>query len=53
MLDVDELFFDSSIQMTLIDPYPERLLRFLSDADQRGMRRGKESSGSAASPFLA
>lgn len=34
MLDVNDLFFDSSIQMTFIEPYPERLFRFLTDVDK-------------------
>jgi hypothetical protein len=34
MLDVNELFFDSSMQMTFIEPYPERLFSFLKDADK-------------------
>ncbi len=34
MLDIDDLFFESSIQLTFIEPYPERLLSFLSETDK-------------------
>ena len=35
MLDISDLFFNSSIQLTFIEPYPQRLFGFLSDADKR------------------
>lgn len=33
MLDINDLFFDSSIKFTFIEPYPERLYGFLKDQD--------------------
>lgn len=33
MLDVNELFFDKSIQCTFIDPYPDSLLSLIRDED--------------------
>ncbi|MEO6491156.1 MAG: class I SAM-dependent methyltransferase [Ferruginibacter sp.] len=35
MLDVNERFFNSTIQMTFIDPYPERLLGLLTIEDKK------------------
>lgn len=35
MLEVDETFFGSSVDMTFIEPYPERLQRLLEPADRR------------------
>lgn len=33
MLDVNDKFFDGAIELTFIEPYPERLLGLLSEAD--------------------
>lgn len=38
MLDTNERFCDSEIQMTFIEPYPERLNTLLSDEDRRRCR---------------
>lgn len=35
MLDINDLFFDSSIDCTFIEPYPERLLTFLNEDDRK------------------
>ncbi len=35
MLDINELFFDSKIETTFIEPYPKRLLGFLKDLDKK------------------
>lgn len=35
MLDVNELFFDKSIQCTFIDPYPDSLLSLIRDEDEQ------------------
>ena len=35
MLDTNEKFLQDEINLTFIDPYPNRLLQLLSDADQR------------------
>jgi len=34
MLDINDLFFDPSINLTFVEPYPERLYRFLKDQDR-------------------
>jgi len=34
MLDINDLFFNSSIKLTFIEPYPERLYRYLNDQDR-------------------
>ena len=34
MLDLNDLFFDSSIKLTFVEPYPERLYRYLRDQDR-------------------
>lgn len=34
MLEVDDRFFDGGLELTFIDPYPERLLGLLSEADR-------------------
>ena len=34
MLDINDLFFDSSIKFTFIEPYPERLLNSLTEEDK-------------------
>ncbi|WP_300016082.1 class I SAM-dependent methyltransferase [Pseudonocardia sp.] len=34
MLEVDDRFFDGNLELTFIDPYPERLLGLLSEADR-------------------
>ena len=34
MLDINDLFFNSSIKLTFIEPYPERLYRYLKDQDR-------------------
>lgn len=35
MLDVNERFFDNTIQLTFIEPYPRRLRSLLSEADEK------------------
>ncbi len=35
MLDINDLFFDSKIQFTFIEPYPDRLYKFLTDQDRK------------------
>jgi len=42
MLDLNDLFFDSSIHCTFIEPYPERLLTYLSDTDRKSCKVYKE-----------
>lgn len=34
MLDMNDLFFNSSIKLTFVEPYPERLYRYLNNQDQ-------------------
>lgn len=34
MLDINDLFFDSSIKLTFVEPYPERLYRYLRAQDR-------------------
>jgi len=34
MLDINDLFFKSSINLTFIEPYPERLYRYLNEQDR-------------------
>ncbi len=38
MLDINDLYFDSSIKLTFIEPYPERLYGFLKDEDRNNAR---------------
>lgn len=38
MLDVNDLFFNSSIEFTFIEPYPERLYGFLKEQDRSNTR---------------
>lgn len=35
MLDTNELFFDNKINLTFIDPYPERLLEVMTEEDRK------------------
>ena len=35
MLDTNELFFNNSIQLTFVEPYPERLYGLMSDTDKQ------------------
>ena len=35
MLDVNELFFENSIQLTFIEPYPERLFKNIRETDRK------------------
>ncbi len=34
MLDINDLFFDSSIQLTFVEPYPDRLYKHLTEQDR-------------------
>jgi predicted O-methyltransferase YrrM len=34
MLDINEIYFDDAIELTFIDPYPERLYSFMSENDK-------------------
>lgn len=38
ILDTNDLFFNSSIQTTFVEPYPERLLSLIKDSDKRNIR---------------
>lgn len=37
MLDVNELFFDNKIQLTFIEPYPERLYKNIRESDRENI----------------
>lgn len=38
MLDTNELFFDASIKTTFIEPYPDRLMSLIKEADKREIK---------------
>jgi predicted O-methyltransferase YrrM len=38
MLDTNELFFDGSIQLTFVEPYPKQLLSLIRKDDERSIR---------------